>query len=216
MTSAWSVEYASPYRGSGRGIYTSSPIQRSAASVGVAQAPVAAMGSVSRGVAPVDGTQGYASMRTITTAVSMTQSARGIYTAASSVTGGVTTNETGGKPRGRVRKTTPEPTSPVPTPDTPGSCPGCVGHYKWDPDGNAGDGDWYCMQCEHYLTEGCTCAEEDGYCWCPLDLNWGAVLFLALLAAGYAMWKGKDRPLQLPYRGEKRPEYDSGSKKNVK
>ena len=193
--SVWAVSYASPYKGAGRngGIYLTSGVRHATTAEGMAQTPQIAMSSVSRGVSAGVSSRGIVTGRMSTGMVMGTAApVRGIYTSATDVTGGVTTYDTSAPHRGHIRRTGSE--TPPPGPDDPHACPGCVGHYEWDPEGNAGDGDWYCTQCGHYYTEGCTCATEEGgpgYCWCPLDMNWGAMLFLALLAGGYAMWKKK-------------------------
>ena len=189
--SAGATKYGTLYRGSGRGfIYTISSSHNSAASTGLAPAPVAAMGSVSRGAGSSRSRGVSSTMGSISVAMPVAVAPMsGIRTAAATVSGGVTTYDSGAghRHKGNVRKYTPEPTSPVPTPETPGVCPGCAGHYEWDPDGNAGDGDWRCTQCGCYFTEACHCADESGYCWCPLEFNWSAMVFLMLLAVWYGV-----------------------------
>ena len=115
----------------------------------------------------------------------------GIRTAAATVSGGVTTyDKAPKKPRGGVRKTASEDTPP--TPETPGACPGCVGHYEQVLQEN-GDLAWVCSICGHELEDGLVdghCDDdgcEGGCCCTPLELNWGAMVFLMLLAVGYGV-----------------------------
>lgn len=174
--SVFAVSYATPYKGSGRsgGIYLSSAAHRSAASMGMVQAPVATMSSTS---SINTGVRGVNVTRTMTVAMPAANSVRGIYTAASAVTGGVTTYQTGVHPgKGHIRR---DGGSSMDDDDPIIDCTSCV-------DGNE---DGICDRCGCDLFDGCTCAEESGYCWCPLDFNIGAYLFMAVLAAGYALWK---------------------------
>ncbi len=90
-----------------------------------------------------------------------------ITTSASAVNGGVTASET------LARIAAPRRNSPG-TPGVP-DCGQCV-------DAN---GDGVCDRCGCDLLDGCTCAAENGYCWCPLETDISAVLFLALLSAIY-------------------------------
>lgn len=177
--SVWAVSYASPYKGAGRngGIYLTSGVRHATTAEGMAQTPQIAMSSVSRGVSAGGSSRGIA--------VSSTLAAprlQGITTMASSITGGVTASTTyaqiGGPVRAGVRKAI-LPGEPI--------CSEC----EFDEDG-------ICIHCGCSMyddcdpvTGECKCVEESGYCWCPLDMNWGAMLFLALLAGGYAMWKKK-------------------------
>lgn len=178
------VSFASPYKGSGRGfIYTTSSSHSTASSAGLAQAPVASMGSVSRGVSAGVSSRGVAPVRTMAVAMPAVSPVHGIYTAASAVSGGVTTyDKAPKKPRGGVRKSS-TPTYPL-NPESPGYCEHC--YYVWVDDDSyeATGGYWACSECGRELEDGCNC----GTCNCvPIDLNWGAMLFLALLAGGYGV-----------------------------
>ena len=115
----------------------------------------------------------------------------GIRTAAATVSGGVTTYDKAPlRPRGGIRKSG-EGGGTGGMDDLPEGLPNCGCHWI-----DNGDGTYTCSMCNTTLDEfdietgaHCNCVEESGYCWCPLDMNWGAMLFLALLAGGYAMWK---------------------------
>ena len=170
----YAVTYASPYKGQGRGVYTSAGYCRQAYG---AQAPTTTMGS----------TSSYRGMNTTTTStltVANPMPVRGIYTSASSIQGGVTTYDTSAPHRGHIRRIGSE-TPPGPGDD--GYCEHC--HYVWDPSLNLGHGGWICDRCGRELMDGCECAEESGHCWCPLDFSWGVALFMAALAAAYALKK---------------------------
>ena len=196
--SAGATKYGTLYRGSGRGfIYTISSSHNSAASAGLAPAPVATMGSVSRGAGSSRSRGVSSTMGSISVAMPVAVAPMsGIRTAAATVSGGVTTyDKAPKKPRGRGRKTASEYTPP--TPETPGACPGCVGHYVWQKQVN-GDYGWVCSICGHELEDGLGGGEdcsgvfehdacEGGCCCTPLELNWGAMLFLMLLAVGYGV-----------------------------
>jgi len=128
------------------------------------------------------------SATTLTAVTSM--SVQGFYTSASAIIGGVTTSDAGHSHGVKMTKTNGEETPPQPGDE--GYCPGCGGHYKWDPSLNAGDGGWYCEICGCELEDGCGCGATDGYCRCPLDMNWGVVLFMVALATVYAYIKKTD------------------------
>ena len=70
---------------------------------------------------------------------------------------------------------------PPPDPDDPedGWCDQC----------HDDNGDGVCDNCGCDLTseDGCTCEDEYGYCWCPLDFDGIAMLFMAMMALGYAV-----------------------------
>lgn len=174
------VEYASPYKGTASGyIYTSAHARSTASSAGMAQAPVASMNSVSR--VPSYGAMPSAKAMPIVATTAMP--VQGIYTAASSIRGGITTTDTGGHPHiGRhiKKEGTPDPGGEF------SDC-GCVDANK----------DGFCDICNHPMPEDefdeCQCITEDGYCWCPLDLNWGAILFLSILAIAYGLYKKRTR-----------------------
>ncbi len=185
--SAGAVSYASPYRGAGQGvIYTMSSPHNSAATDGLAQAPVATMGSVSS-ASTMGATRSANAVQSMATAMNVAHPVKGIYTAATAVSGGVTTYDSGAghRHKGNVRRLESKDTPPSASDD--GYCEHC--HYIWDESLNLGKGGWICESCGCELKDGCDCAEESGYCWCPLDFNWGAMVFLMLLAVGYAMWK---------------------------
>ena len=114
----------------------------------------------------------------------------GIRTAAATVSGGVTTyDKAPKKPRGGIRKSG-EGGGTGGMDDLPEGLPNCGCHWI-----DNGDGTYTCPNCnttlEEFDIEGggahCDCMSESGYCWCPLELNWGAMLFLALLAVGYGV-----------------------------
>ena len=178
------VSFASPYKGPGRGfIYTISSSHSTASSAGLAPAPVAAMGSVSRG-AGLSRSRGVSStMGSIGVAMPVAVAPMsGIRTAAATVSGGVTTyDKAPKKPRGGVRNVT-HPGNP-----DDGECPTC----EYGEDG-------FCIHCGHSiyldLNDDGSCAGhcgddgcEGGCCCTPLELNWGAMVFLALLAGGYGV-----------------------------
>ena len=107
----------------------------------------------------------------------------GIRTAAATVSDGVTTyDKAPKKPRGGIRNAS--------WPDNPNGSPDCGCHWV-----DSGDGENYiCPICgctwNEYNEDGmehCHCVAESGYCWCPLDMNWGAMVFLMLLAVGYGV-----------------------------
>lgn len=182
--SAGATKYGTLYRGPGRGfIYTISSSHNSAASAGLAPAPVATMGSVSRGAGSSRSRGVSSTMGSISVAMPVAVAPMsGIRTAAATVSGGVTTyDKAPKKPRGGVRK------SGILPPGGDGDDPLEVCPHCKDADNNG-----ICDICKHsiYLLDGedeCDCAEESGYCWCPLDMNWGAMVFLMLLAVGYGV-----------------------------
>ena len=153
-----SMNYSSTYKGSGRAHYgySARPMHSNMTSAGLAQAPSMTMSSTTssmgRGI-----TMSNASM-------TAAPQVRGIYTAASQVTGGVTTEDTYSPARG-PRKIGGR---------HPGECPDCVD----------GDRDGVCDICECELYA-CECDD----CRCPLDFNAAVALFMALLAGAYAFNK---------------------------
>ena len=99
----------------------------------------------------------------------------GIRTAATAVSGGVTTyDKAPKKPRGGVRRADPGVPTVIP----------CGCH---DEDGNGFCDACGCDMKVAWLDGECNCEAESGYCWCPLELNWGAMVFLMLLAVGYGV-----------------------------
>ena len=126
VVAIYAVSYASPYKGAGRngGIYLTSSANHSTTE-GIAQTPVIAMSSVSSGVRASSSQRGIAAGRMTTGSVMMGTVApmRGIYTSATSVTGGVTTYSH------------PHPGSVRKGPDTPGEVdsdtpPECGCHWE--------------------------------------------------------------------------------------
>lgn len=110
----YAVSYATPYRGGGH-IHTTNYARMT----GVAQAPVASMGS----------TSSYYSGRGITTStMTSAPQVRGMYTSASAIRGGVTTAETYGSQ-----------CAPRRIGGHPGECPHCIDE----------DGDDICDICGH-------------------------------------------------------------------
>ena len=159
---ASAVSYATPYKGSGRSfIHTTLHNSQSHSSIGsstvLAQAPVAAISSVnsSRGISSSN--------------VSVTRVQSGIYTSASSISGGVTTYDSG-HVHGVSRKTPGHN-------DDADECH-CIDEND----------DGVCDICDHDIDD-CTCEEEYGYCRCPLTDGWQVWLFVGTLAAAYALYK---------------------------
>lgn len=157
---ASAVSYAKPYKGAGRGyIYTTLHNSQSHSSIGsstvLAQAPVAAISSVnsSRGISSSN--------------VSLTRVQSGIYTSASSISGGVTTYDTGHHHPGHIRRA---------GEDHPEGeeCECCVD----------GDGDGVCDVCGDDM-DSCECDP----CRCPITDGWSVWLFVGTLAAAYALYK---------------------------
>lgn len=156
---ASAVSYATPYKGSGRGfIHTTLHNSQSHSSIGsstvLAQAPVAAISSVnsSRGISSSN--------------VSMARVQSGIYTSASSISGGVTTYDSGHHHPGHIRK---------------------VGGHNGDADECDcvdGDDNGVCDVCGDPI-DACECDP----CRCPLTDGWQVWLFVGTLAAAYALYK---------------------------
>ncbi len=137
----------------------------------MAQAPIAAMSSTSAyGIQTT-------SHNHETKAIANDVAVRGIYTSASAIQGGVTTYDTGSRNVLGRRKT-------EIVPGKPGECH-CV-------DSN---GDGYCDHCDAEIDEfdgGCS----NDPCWCPLDFNGAAALFMTALAVAYAIYKKRTCTLQ--------------------
>ena len=160
------MNYSSTYKGARRGgyIYTTSSAQVhsiGAAGGGMAQAPVASMSSTGsvggRGI----------SYRGSVAAISQVS---GLYTSASNVTGGVTT-ESSGTSHGPRREHF----------HLPGVCEHC--DWVWDPVAD----DYVCAVCGCHMDTGCT--HNPCTCDVPLDFNGAVALFMALLACAYAIYK---------------------------
>jgi len=167
----FAVTYASPYRGTGRGIYTSTGYNNHSNS---AQTHTATMGS----------TDSYYGMNThcATTLTAVTSmSVQGFNTSASAITGGVTTCDAGHSHGIRITKTNgdddDDDDDPPPQPS--------VCHCVWV---EVSPGVFQCKYCGRTLVEGCDCDP----CRCPLDMNWGVVLFMVAMAAVYAYIKKTD------------------------
>ena len=192
VCATYAISYASPYKGSGRGfIYTTRSSHSTASSAGLTQAPVVSMGSVSRGVSAVVSSRGVAPVRTMAVAMPAVSSVHGIYTAASAVSGGVTTYDAGASPHrapGRSKNAS--------WPDNPTGSPDCGCHWV-----DSGDGETYiCPICgctwneyEDAGMEHCHCVDESGYCWCPLDMDWSVLAFLSLLSFAYIAYKKRQK-----------------------
>ena len=106
-------------------------------------------------------------MSTTVEAVSAIQTIR---TSASTVSGGVTAAQTYAR-IGGPKKSQAYPGVP--------DCPQCIDE----------DGDDVCDKCGCDLFDGCTCAGESGYCWCPIDLDWTVFFFFAVLMTLYFVFK---------------------------
>jgi len=103
---------------------------------------------------------------------------QGITTSASRIYGGVTSGQTYAR-IGSIRRGG-QPGIPE---DPWWSC-GCVDE----------DGDEICdiCGCDLRLVDEngiCGCIDESGYCWCPVECDWKAILFLSALAGLYTLHK---------------------------
>ena len=170
------MNYSSTYRSTGRTGYAYPAGRVHNASIGLAQTPVATMGSTRSTAVSMPAYASAASnnMMSVNT---------GIYTAASQISGGVTTSQTY-SPMGRPRRSGGHHGEA----DT---CPGCI-------DSNH---DGVCDVCGHDIDdlddEGfCPCAEESGNCGCPISDGWPVWLFLSLLAGAYAVYKKRTSTVQ--------------------
>ncbi len=67
----------------------------------------------------------------------------------------------------------------------PGVCDQC--HWVWD------GSKWVCTVCGHDALDGCDCADEHGYCRCPIDDGWQVWLFMATLVMGYGLLRKQSR-----------------------
>ncbi len=67
----------------------------------------------------------------------------------------------------------------------PGVCDQC--HWVWD------GTKWVCTVCGHDALDGCDCADEHGYCRCPIDDGWQVWLFMATLVMGYGLLRKQSR-----------------------
>lgn len=99
----------------------------------------------------------------------------GIITSASMVTGGVTSDEAYSHKHGRVHSI-----------HVPGECPEC----------HDDDNDGYCDVCGHDMLE-CTCEDEYGYCRCPIESDWKAILFIAILSVLYKIVPRREHVLSV-------------------
>ena len=98
---------------------------------------------------------------------------RGITTVASSVMGGTTTYDTGAPFSQRRSKGA----------FLPDVCEHC--NWVWDEE----EDDYVCTVCGSHAQWGCDHMHDYGYCWCPVECDWKAILFLSALAGWYAMYK---------------------------
>lgn len=165
-------------------MYHSAPVRSTAMRGSVmAQAPMATMGSTS--------SYGTQNMPTYgkTVEPSSNMQVRGIYTSASAIQGGTTSNETYGHIAGPRR--------------TPGGNPGGLPDCGCDWQATGEEGIYTCPICNCTWNEfddseidHCHCVEESGYCWCPLELNWSVMLFFAALAAAYTVYKKRTSTVQ--------------------
>lgn len=178
---ASALSYASPYKGAGRSGYIHTTMHRSQSHshsgiTTMAQVPMATMGSTS---AIIRG------MANSSDAISANPfDVRGIQTSASAIRGGCTAATTYASIGARPRRL------PI-TPDDPSWSCGCVDE----------DGDEICDRCHcdlRLVDEGgeCDCKDESGYCWCPLDFNWAAALFMTALAVAYGVYKKRTSTVQ--------------------
>ena len=67
----------------------------------------------------------------------------------------------------------------------PGVCDQC--NWVWD------GSKWVCTVCHHDALDGCDCADEHGYCRCPIDDGWQVWLFMATLVMGYGLLRKQSR-----------------------
>ena len=67
----------------------------------------------------------------------------------------------------------------------PGVCDQC--HWVWD------GSKWVCTVCGHDALDGCDCADEHGYCRCPIDDGWQVWLLMATLVMGYGLLRKQSR-----------------------
>lgn len=168
---ASAVSYASPYKGTG---YHTGSVYASTSTIGMAQAPVVTMCSTSS-------YKGNSSVGVIGGASTFHRG--GIITAASSVTGGVTTYTAGGYGPHKSRKGDPG----VPDDDH------CDCHWYWDEVRQL----WVCPVCGSTMTQEdaemdglfCDKAGDDGHCPCPLNEDKDVWAFIAALAGAYALYK---------------------------
>lgn len=169
-----SMNYSSTYKGNGRANYgySARPMHTSMSSAGLVQAPSISMGSTTSSF-----NRGIACGNEMMTSAPQ---ARGIYTSASNVTGGVTAEETYSPAQApSKRRNSVEGGPGVPE----GTCTEC--HWVWHPE----LGYYVCDICGSNSLDGCDHEYEEGYCWCPLDFNGAVALFMALLACAYAFNK---------------------------
>ena len=183
--SASALSYASPYRGAGRNgyIHTSAPMRSSMTThSAMAQAPVATMSSTSAyGTSTSKVANGnYGAVRTLCrTTYATTISACGTNSAETY------SNISASHLPASIGARRNEP------PFVP-SVADCGCHDD--------NGDGRCDVCDQDMSDihydGCEHLEEDGYCWCPLDFNWAAALFMTALAVVYAIYKKRTCTLQ--------------------
>lgn len=187
------MSYASPYKGTGHGGYIHTTSYARVHTFGgagggvMAQAPTASMSSVNRGGSSSGGgaSSGGGSVRGASRASLPAQTT--IHTAAASVRGGVTTQETGHTHHGTIHRGVGGGIQP---PENPWTC-GCVDE----------DGDLVCdiCGCDLRFTDSdgnCECVDDPygpGYCWCPIGDGWSVWLFMTIIAAAYAHYSVRAR-----------------------
>lgn len=114
---------------------------------------------------------------------------QGFYTAASNVYGGVTAAQMQAPARTSGPRRVGEYMPPAPDPED---------EDLWDCDQCFDtNGDHLCDRCGCDLSsaEGCTCADESGYCWCPVGDGvdvWAMMAMMAIAYGIYGVWKGKN------------------------
>ena len=113
--------------------------------------------------------------------VSVSMPVQGLLTSASMVGGGMTASETYAR---MSRASSPHQAPSLP----PGVCDQC--HWVWDGE------KWVCSVCGEDALDGCTCADEYGYCRCPIEDGMEVWLFLTLLAGAYVVHKARARRAQ--------------------
>ena len=153
-----SMNYSSSYKGAGRGGYVhSASHMHNSVYTGLAQAPVASMSSTGRsmGTMPAYANPVMGNTMSVTT---------GIYTSASYISGGVTSNDTYARIGSRIND-----------PEHPGDpeCPYCIDD----------DEDGFCDRC------GLEMDDHNGGCPCPIgNTPW---LIISAMAIAFAIYKRK-------------------------
>ena len=173
VVNASAVSYGNPYRGAGRNGYVASSVSYHSASTGLSQTPTAVMKSTSSAV--------YGSSQRALNDVYAAQQVQGMYTSASAIRGGMTSSDTYGMMFNAPRRS---PTHP----DDAEECEDCI-------DLNS---DGYCDRCGCDMQD-CNCADESGYCWCPVGDGvdvWAMMIALALAYGIHGVWKEKKEAIE--------------------